>query len=212
MIIFTEENVIELQTDERALRAPTCFASDLWFKPKRYRYDPSEDRFDSDIMDALIALGIDEKKCPTEGKDAAFCVAGGIITAITGKYVVFPKNGYDGTRQEHLVWEVLWNTTEQAKETWNLPFLSSVLRTFLPIQHDPLIDRPYYQSEFVRRWQLLAYPLTFSRDPQRICDEHITRGKKALEKLPPKTAKAVRKAARYIPAALEIFDAHARKE
>lgn len=210
MIIFTPENVIELPRDERARRAPTCFESDLWFKPKEY--DLSEDRFDSDVMDALITLGIGNGKCPTEGKDAAFCVAGGIITAITGKYVVFPKNGYDRTWQEHLVWEVLWDTAEQAKETWNLPFLSSVLRTFLPIQHDPLIDRPYYQSEFVRRWRFLVYPLTFSRDPQRICDEHIARGKKALERLPQATVKAVRKAARYIPAAITIFNDHAHNK
>lgn len=206
MLIPTHENTIVLPKNRDMCRAPSCFAKDLWFELKTW--DPSIDKFDGDIMDALIALGVGEKRYPTDGENVAFCIVGGVIAATTGKYLVFSGKASPNDSErinEFFTWEALWNALGNPGEKTNVSFLASILRIFLPRQHDPLIDRPYYQSEFVRRWRALAFPITFSRDLQRICPEHIERGKNAFNRLPPASAEAVQKAAQHFPTMLTIF-------
>lgn len=205
MITLTAENTVLFPLGTEKHKAPSCFESEkLWFELKRW--DPSMDKFDADCIDALIAEGVGVKACPTDGENAALCIIGGIIAALTGKYLVFPKKlpQHFNRVSEHDTWEILWAVAEDRKKDTNISFLASMLRMFLPRQHDPLIDRPYYESFFLHRWRFLAYPITFSNDPQRICPQHIERGKKAMRRLPPLTAAAIQEAAWHIPTMLMI--------
>src|SRR3989344_2913981 len=146
--------------------APTCWHKELWFAGDEN--DPGTERFDDDCIDALIAKGIGDRGCPTEGKLAAFCVAGSIIAAITGKYLSPDRKNDLWAHTEERIWAMLWSVSEKHKETTNISFLAAALRSFLPREHYCPHDRPYYTSRFVRRWKDVAYPLAWTYSLEHI--------------------------------------------
>lgn len=184
--------------------APTCWHKDLWFELKTW--DPATDRFDNDCIDALIAKGIGDKlQCPTMGRHAAFCVAGGVVAAMTRKNIALPVDvSWRAWEKEEYAWEMLWEAAEAHRETANISFLASVLRGFLPRENYCPPDRPYRRSRFVERWENVAYPLTSFSSVHRLRPECIDLGKKALRRLPAPVVDVINKTATHIPPMLDL--------
>lgn len=103
---YSPENMWILPV-KRTYQAPICYYNrgELWFDKK----EPTPN-FDTNCKRALIAKGIGNCQCPTMGEWVAFCLVGGIIAALTGKYITPPKPlpfAWEGNMDLH-IWEALW--------------------------------------------------------------------------------------------------------
>lgn len=185
-------------------KAPTCWDKEkLWFDKEEHDW-----RFDLNCEQALIAEGIGEHKCPTIGEWVAFTVVGGIVAALTGKYMIPPDpEPFDWTANlEHFTWEALWKTFQEDQEKLDRTFMAAMLRSFLPREYHAPPERPYRMSNFVYRWGSfwLEYPDTIMHSVGNVRLERLHRGRESLTFLPENVVASIRQVRQYIPTMLEI--------
>ncbi len=199
MIKLTEKNRLVLP-DKLEREAPTCWDSELWFDKEYDAYS------DLNCEQALIAKGIGEHRCPTAGIWVSFAVAGGIIAALTKKYIVPPDpERLDWIENlQHFTWEVLWKTF-QDNPGLDSAFREAVLRSFLPREHRTLLES-WRMSNFVLHWGvdgLLQCPDT-THPIGNVRLQCLEKGHKAFGSLSQGIRDSIRQVSQYVPPMLEI--------
>lgn len=194
-----------LLPEHNAGKAPTDRHENLWFKPERW--GPATERFDDDCFNALIAKGIgDKRETPTIGRHVAFCVAAGIVAALTEKRLTLPVDtSWKEWENEKYIWEMLWTAVEAHKESADISFCASMLRGFLPRENYCPPFPIYYRSRFVERWENVVYPLTRLSSVHRLRPECIALGEKALCRLPEPVVAVIDITAQHIPPMLDLI-------
>lgn len=183
-------------------QVPTCWHKEqLWFDE-----EPHEWRSDNDCKAALITVGIGEHKCPTIGEWTAFSIAGAIVAALKGKFIVPPEpEPFDWTSNlEHYIWEVLWQTVQENETKLDRAFISAMLRSFLPREHYAPPEGLYRMSNFVSYWQNMEYADTLFHSVSNLRLERIKQGREAMGRLLQAVATSIREVAQHVPPMLEI--------
>lgn len=153
---------------------------------------------------ALITKGIGERKCPTVAEWASFAVCGGLVAALTGKYLVpertrlFPEDD-----MANLLWETLWKSFKSNPEALNKEFMAAMLREFLPRFHSggPLFSSGY-DNLFVANWKGVwggGYADNKFRSVGRLRIDVTRKGRKAARLLPEEIVSSVNLVAKHIP-------------
>lgn len=186
-------------------KAPSCHHTEaLWFnKEKRER------NFDRNCERALIAKGINSQACPMHSEWASFVIAGGIIAALTGKYIMPPDpEPLDWeNRMERIIWEFLWEAVEKHPEELDRGFMAAMLSDFLPRQHYSPPDRPFNRTYFSENWKGFGgpgYPDTWMQPICNVRSERLKSGIEAFDELPEQVQQSIQKVVRHIPTMLDI--------
>lgn len=198
---------------ERNYQVPSYFSpkEKLWFE--RLSYDTALEHLDYQCIQALVAKGIGQRECPTRDCWAAFCVAGGVIATLTGKYITPPDPEPIDWQAEmnHFVWEALWPAAEANGNKLDMEFLAVMLRVLLPRQHYSPPDRPYFKSTFEGWWRALEYPDVLMYSIGNVRARRLREGRKAFMQLPAGMQEAVKEVAKHIPAMLPIANQRIKK-
>lgn len=161
----------------------------------------------------LVAQGIGDSECPSNPEWAAFSVAGGIIAALTGKYIVPPDPEpyawHDN--MERFVWEVVWKAVEEENNKLDRTFCALTLWLFLPRRHYAPPDHPYYMSNFVQQWQGRNYASTIMRSVTSLSSVCIEDAKEHFGQLPESLAHSIQEVAEHIPVMLKIVNECVRR-
>lgn len=197
---LTKSNTLILPTGR--FEAPTCWDKErLWFDKEPYKWE-----FDMDCESALIANGIGEHECPTDGDWAAFSIAGAVVAALTGKYIVPDALGLFSSREdkERYVWEALWQAVQENETKLDRAFSAAMMRSFIPRNHYAPPERPYTMSHFVSHWRGREYADSMFRSISNIRIGILKQGSVAINRLPQTTADSIKEAAQHVPMMLEI--------
>ncbi|OGY22055.1 MAG: hypothetical protein A2113_02465 [Candidatus Woykebacteria bacterium GWA1_44_8] len=208
---LTAANTTVLPT-KRSYQAPSCWNEEkLWFE--RRSYDPNLERLDRDCIRALIAKGTGTRECPTVAEWAAFCVAGGVIATLTGKYITPPDpEPLDWAAEaRHFIWEALWQAAEENGNKLDREFLAVILREFLTREHYAPPDRPYFRSSFEEMWRSHEYPDAMMHSIGNVRVKHLREGRKAFKQLPSGMQEAIERVAKHVPTMLPIANRRIRK-
>lgn len=172
-------------------------------------------RSDRTLEQALITAGIGERQCPTPDEWATFSVAGGVIAALSKKYIVPPEPEPMGwvADLERFTWEALWQAFQENQTKLDRRFMATALRSFLPKEHYAPPDHPYLKSYFATHWGVrgVGYPADTWTSVSYIRPELLREGREALALLPEDTVASIHKVAPYIPTMLEIAIKRIRK-
>jgi hypothetical protein len=206
---LTASNTLVLP--QKLAQAPTCWhREELWFDKEPHDWD-----FDFNCEQALIAVGIGKRECPTIAGWAAFVIAGALVATLTEKYIVPPDPeplGWSG-KIEHFIWEALWKAAQENSNALDKRFIATMLRSFLPREHRAPPNRPYRESNFVRSWGPagLQYPDTIMHSVGNLRLRHLQNGLKAFDSLPEEMQDSIRQVAQHVPTMLEIAIQRIRK-
>lgn len=191
--------------------APIYFggkSKELWFIDDQYNRAINE--FDWNVMNALIACGVGENRCPTEAQWAEFCIASAVVMAVTGDSLIMVPKSVSLNDVEKCSWDKFWNTfngyniPSEKPKTLNLYFIESLLRIFIPRNH--YVDgpcRPYIESYFVTRWRYSIFPdyLNDKTCNVRLC--HLQRGKEVFNTFSLEIKKSIGLISSFIPLILK---------
>lgn len=191
--------------------APTYFGGktkELWFIDDRY--NRARDEFDWNVMNALIALGVGENRCPTEAQWAEFCIASAVVVAVTGDSLIMVPKSVSLNDVEKCSWDKFWNTfgdyniPNERPKTLSLDFVESLLRIFIPRNHyveGP--DRPYIESYFVTRWKCAIFPDCFNDKTCNVRFSVLQRGKEVFNTFSREIKKSIGLISNFIPLILK---------
>ncbi len=213
MIQLTDVNVILIGREK--YNAPREDNVGLWFE-KRPDGINTPELWDLDFMcmNALFARGIGERKCPTPGRWASFVVSGGLVAALSGKYLVpdeslrlFPE-----ADMSKLCWAEVWRAYLENHDVLSEQFMASMLRLLMPrfrsgaslssnVAHDMIADM----------WQFIRYTDTTMHSVGNLRFERIEKGRKAFRDLSPEMVEAIDVVAGHMPTMLEISIKYLRK-
>lgn len=165
-----------------------------------------QDRFDLNVEQALVIAGIGERECPTIDKWAAFCVTGGIITALKGESLLLPdpEPPFWVADLEGFTWKALGQAFKEHPTQLDPKFMAATLRELEPREHHAPPDHPYTESYFASHWRYLEYPDTIMHSIGHIRRERIQKGHEALALLPQDVVASIYKVTPHIPPMLKI--------
>ncbi len=193
--------------------APTChgYGEELWFDaevPSGLKEKVDFLRRDSDCIGAILSAGVGSLKCPMVAEWISFAVAGAIIAAATGKYLIPPDpEPFDFPEKiEDYVWETLWKTVLQkdGQTTLSREFIAAMFRVFLPREHHAPPDHPYRESEFVSWWNAIQPGDRLFSSIGHLRIDAVESGNKALRNLPHALTVPATIVSQHVPMMLEI--------
>lgn len=189
-------------------KAPIYFggkSDDLFFIDSQYNRERND--FDDFVMDALIAVAIDENRCPTAGEWVHFCITSAIVTAVTGDTLIACPKTTTLKDIEELSWSRLWNIYHTGQLQFNNKnFEEAILRIFIIRQHT--VDgpgRPYNMSYFVKRWGFSfgLFPDTLNDKTCNVRLQHLKKGREIFETLSYDTKIGIKLIAKFLPLILK---------
>lgn len=199
MTDFTTENTWVLPA--RLTHKAPLYKKGLWFDAVCVDFNVKRD-----YVDALVAEGIRERDCPSVAEWAAYVIAGGVIGALTNKFILPPKEPPPSDWPiQGLIWEALWQVSEEYrdKDALDKTFLAVMLQWFFPEQYHAPPERPYRMSFFERIWPQ-HYPDTMMQSVGNIRLKPLKEGREAMARLPESAADSIQKVAAYVPPLLEV--------
>jgi len=184
----------------------------LWFfdnEHHKWKHQRLIEEFDYNIMNSLVAIGVDDNRCPTEAQWAEFCVISAIITVFTDVIALPITKNVSLNDVEKYSWHKLWsflgNYPQKTEKNFSDEFAGTLLRIFIPRQHT--VDgpgRPYNQSFFVTRWNdYNHYPDWFNGKVGNVRLYHLKRGKEVFETFSKETKNEIMLVAKLIPPILK---------
>lgn len=195
--IITSDNALVLP-EKLSYTAP-LYKKGLWFETVQPAYE-----LERDIKSAYVAEAIGERDCPTVAKWAGFVLAGGIIGALTDRFILPPKESFSYDYRMHPelhIWEILWGTVEANRDKLDALFLAAALEWFFPEAHHAPPERPYRRSRFVGDWSSTD---TTMQSVGNLRLKALKEGREAISRIPELIAESIQKAALYVPPLLEV--------
>jgi len=182
----------------------------LWFEDA----DKSSENFDNLVEQALVVECIGDRECPMSGDWMYFVVAGSIIAALTGKYIVLPNRTSLGwwDNFERFIWEVLWKSyhNKENKDNIDQNFMGAVFRLFLPMPN--IINFNFdgqfsniFTNRFINHWVMGRHPrLVGFGTKSRLDLGYIEEVRRKMSFFPDKVLESLDKVSRYSPVMLKI--------
>lgn len=198
---ITPENMVELPVRPYGEDVPRVYDDDTWYQKESFWKQDKYDFFDTECESALIAEGIGLRACPTIGEWAAFVIAGAVIAALTGKYIIAPGGTKEGMANR--IWVALWRASEKNGEKFDRKFLATMLRSFFPRSR-------YCQSNFAHHWEYFEYPDALFRSIGNVRQERLRVGLEAIKNLEKPVIASIREVTPHVPRMLEIANKQVR--
>jgi len=215
-----------MEKDSVIEEAPIYFGGKdekLWFIDGDDEYkDHKRYEFDDNIMEALVAIGIGENRCPTDAQWAEFCIVNAVVAALTGQTTIIVPKNISLSDLEKYSWGKLWDIlqnfpqdrkTKEMYKKFSIEFIGSIMRIFITSHHT--IDgpgRPYNQSYFVTRWTNWDhYPDWFNDKVGNVRLKHLQRGREVFKCFSKEIQKNIGLIATFIPPILHEINLAIKK-